>query len=185
MTIDEEILVIQKVIGARTTINIFYALVLFVGGLGFLLTGLASYIGYNFSFLMTVEWEIVFLPQGLVMSFYGFSALFISFYLWLTIILNVGGGYNEFDFDQGTISIFRWNFPGKNRKIRLRCFVSDIEAVCINNNLRWTMKPMISLRIPGTKNLTLNSSVEPFNGKYLEIEAARLAQRFQVPLENN
>lgn len=183
MKIEEEIVFFQKIIGARTPSNMFWALILLFGGGGFLITGLASFMGYNLRFLGEAEWKIVFLPQGLVMSFYGFSGLFISFYLWLTIVFNVGSGYNEFDCQKGTISLFRWSFPGKNRKIRLRCYVSDIEAVCINSTIGFTIKPTISLRIQGTKNLTLNSPIESVNDQYLETEAARLAQLFQVPLE--
>ncbi|KAG6539897.1 hypothetical protein Mapa_018736 [Marchantia paleacea] len=41
--------------------------------------------------------QILFIPQGIVMCFYGIAGLFISFYLWCTICWNVGSGYNKFD----------------------------------------------------------------------------------------
>ena len=39
----------------------------------------------------------MFLPQGLVMSFYGVAGLTLALYLWLTIAWDVGSGYNEFN----------------------------------------------------------------------------------------
>uniref|UniRef100_A0A453FGS6 Photosystem I assembly protein Ycf4 n=1 Tax=Aegilops tauschii subsp. strangulata TaxID=200361 RepID=A0A453FGS6_AEGTS len=42
------------------------------------------------------------------MSFYGIAGLFISSYLWCTILWNVGSGYDRFDRKEGIVCIFRW-----------------------------------------------------------------------------
>jgi hypothetical protein len=82
------------------------------------------------------------------------------------------------------ISIFRWGFPGQNRKIRVRCLIRDVEAVCIDTNIGFIIKPIISLRLQGKQNLPLNSMVESFSSKEIEKQAAELAQFLQVPLES-
>ncbi|KAL2223582.1 UNVERIFIED_CONTAM: Cytochrome f [Sesamum indicum] len=65
------------------------------------------------------------------MSFYGIAGLFISSYLWCTISWNVGGGYDRFDKKEGMAYIFRWGFPGKNRRILFRFRIKDIRSVRI------------------------------------------------------
>ncbi|KAH0851503.1 hypothetical protein HID58_094694 [Brassica napus] len=59
-----------------------------MSSLGFLLVGTSSYLGKNFISLVASQ-EILFFPQGIVMSFYGIAGLFISCYLWCTILWNV------------------------------------------------------------------------------------------------
>ncbi|KAI3664694.1 hypothetical protein L1987_89536 [Smallanthus sonchifolius] len=59
------------------------------GSLGFLLVGTSSYLGRNLISLFPSQ-QIVFFPQGIVMSFYGIAGLFISSYLWCTISWNQG-----------------------------------------------------------------------------------------------
>uniref|UniRef100_A0A8R7NXC9 Photosystem I assembly protein Ycf4 n=1 Tax=Triticum urartu TaxID=4572 RepID=A0A8R7NXC9_TRIUA len=54
------------------------------------------------------------------MSFYGIAGLFISSYLWCTILWNVGSGYDRFDRKEGIVCIFRWGFPGIKRRVFLR-----------------------------------------------------------------
>jgi hypothetical protein len=54
------------------------------------------------------------------MSLYGIAGLFMSSYLWCTMSLNIGSGYDLFDRKEGIVCIFRWRFPGKNRRIFLR-----------------------------------------------------------------
>jgi hypothetical protein len=51
------------------------------------------------------------------MCFYGIAGLFISSYLWCTILFDVGSGYNKFDKIKGIVCLFRWGFPKKNRRI--------------------------------------------------------------------
>ncbi|KAF5802776.1 putative photosystem I Ycf4, assembly [Helianthus annuus] len=105
--------------GGSKTSNFCWAIILFLGSLGFLLVGTSSYLGRNLISLFPSQ-EIVFFPQGIVMSFYGIASLFISSYLWCTISWNVGSGYDRFDIKDGIVCIFRWGFPGKNRRV---CFI--------------------------------------------------------------
>ena len=63
--------------------------------------------------------ELIFMPQGIVMTFYGTTGLLLSAFLLATIQLNVGGGYNLYDKKNKKIEIFRLGFPGKKKEICL------------------------------------------------------------------
>ena len=63
------------------------------------------------------------------MSFYGVAGAMLATYLWLTISWDVGAGYNEFNKDEGIMRIFRYGFPGKNRRVNLVSDLADVQAV--------------------------------------------------------
>ena len=108
----------DPVVGSRRISNYVWGTITTLGGLGFLLTGISSFYQKNLLFFIHVD-NIVFFPQGLVMCFYGLLAFLFSAYIWLTVFWAVGEGFNEFNKERGEIRIFRWGFPGKNRKINL------------------------------------------------------------------
>jgi hypothetical protein len=91
---------------------------LFVGGLGFLLAGISSYFKINLLPFANPT-ELVFIPQGLVMMFYGTLSLGLSLYIIITILLDIGSGYNEYNKIENLVKIVRKGFPGKNREILL------------------------------------------------------------------
>ncbi|CAI0551711.1 unnamed protein product [Linum tenue] len=88
---------IELIVGSRKISNFCWAFILFLGSLGFWGVGFSSYLGRN---------QILFFPQGIVMSFYGIAGLFFSSYLWCTIFWNVGSGYDRFDRKEGIVQIF-------------------------------------------------------------------------------
>ena len=60
----------EKILGSRRFSNYFWATLLLIGGLMFLLAGISSYLKINLlPFANTTE--LVFIPQGIVMMFYG------------------------------------------------------------------------------------------------------------------
>jgi hypothetical protein len=75
----------DKIIGSRRFSNYFWSIVLFVGGLGFLLAGLSSYFKINL-LPFSNPTELIFIPQGLVMMFYGTLSLGLSIYIIITIL---------------------------------------------------------------------------------------------------
>ena len=115
---------------SRKTSNFFWSFILFLGSLGFLVVGTSSYLGKNILSVFPSE-QILFFPQGLIMSFYGIAGLFMSSYLWSTILWNVGSGYDQFDRKERIVCIFRWGFPGINRRIFLRFHMKDIQSIRI------------------------------------------------------
>jgi hypothetical protein len=38
-------------------------------------------------------------------------------------------GFNEFDKQQGIVRIFRWGFPGNNRRIDISYSIDDVKAI--------------------------------------------------------
>ena len=56
--------------GSRRISNIFWASIVTLGGVGFFLTGISSFFNTNLLFF-TDSTEISFIPQGIVLLFYG------------------------------------------------------------------------------------------------------------------
>ena len=120
----------DKIVGSRRFSNYFWSFFLFLGGLGFLLAGLSSYFKINF-LPFADPTELVFIPQGLVMMFYGTLSFGISIYISLTIFLDIGSGYNEYNKIENLVKIIRKGFPGKNREILLTYSLSNVRAIGI------------------------------------------------------
>jgi len=109
----------DKIVGSRRFSNYFWSFFLFVGGLGFLLAGISSYFKVNLLPFANPT-ELVFIPQGLVMMFYGTLSLGFSIYIILTVVLDVGSGYNEYNKAENLVKIVQSNskylFMLKRRK---------------------------------------------------------------------
>jgi hypothetical protein len=173
---------INSIQGARNWSNILLAIFLSLGSLGFLGIGIISYLKAHNLDSMNLN-TLPFIPQGVVMCFYGIAGIFMGGYLWWTVFFNVGSGYNEIDLDQGMILLFRWGFPGKNRKIRVRCLIRDIESIRITSQSALGRLDTIALCIQGATELPFDSIFNAGNTDIIEQEAAQLAQYLQVPLE--
>ena len=172
----------QKVLGSRRFSNYWWATISSLGGTGFLLAGLSSYLKINLlPFAETTE--LLFIPQGIVMAFYGTAGLLLATYLWLIILWDVGGGYNEFNQETGSIKIFRWGFPGKNRRIEINCKTADVQAVRVE--IKEGINPLraLYLRVKGRRNIPLTRVGQPLSLQELENQGATLAQFLRVPLE--
>ena len=86
----------DTIVGSRRFSNYFWSFFLFVGGLGFLLAGISSYFKINLLPFANPT-ELVFIPQGVVMMFYGALSLSLSLYIGATILWDIGSGYNEYN----------------------------------------------------------------------------------------
>nr|YP_009561951.1 photosystem I assembly protein Ycf4 [Phytolacca insularis]YP_010556508.1 photosystem I assembly protein Ycf4 [Phytolacca polyandra]UYS91806.1 photosystem I assembly protein Ycf4 [Phytolacca acinosa]QAT97978.1 photosystem I assembly protein Ycf4 [Phytolacca insularis]UYS91134.1 photosystem I assembly protein Ycf4 [Phytolacca polyandra]UYS91974.1 photosystem I assembly protein Ycf4 [Phytolacca acinosa] len=173
---------IELITGSRKISNFCWAFILFLGSLGFLLVGISSYLGRNLISLFPPQ-QIIFFPQGLVMSFYGIAGLFISSYLWCTILLNVGSGYDRFDRKEGIVCIFRWGFPGKNRRIFLRFLIKDIQSIRIELKEGISTRRVLYLEIRGQGAIPLTRTDENLTPREIEQKAAELAYFLGVPIE--
>nr|YP_010601979.1 hypothetical protein PN148_pgp056 [Silene lhassana]WAM61555.1 hypothetical protein [Silene lhassana] len=173
---------IELITGSRKISNLGWAIILFIGSLGFVLVGISSYLGRNFISLFPPQ-QILFFPQGIVMSFYGIAGLFISSYLWCTISLNVGSGYDFFDKKEGIVCIFRWGFPGKNRRICLRFLIKDIQSIRIEFKEGIYTRRVLYLEIRGQGAIPLTRTDENLTPREIEQKAAELAYFLRVPIE--
>jgi hypothetical protein len=168
--------------GSRRLSNYWWASVVFLGALGFLFTGLSSYFGQNLLTFLQAQ-NITFFPQGLVMSFYGILGILLSIYLWLTIIWNVGGGFNEFNKKAGTIRIFRWGFPGKTRCIDISYSLKEVEAIKVDFKQGVNPQRTLYLRVKGKREIPLSQIGQPLTVEEVEKQAAELAKFLQVSVE--
>ena len=173
----------DNIIGSRRFSNYFWSFFLFIGGLGFLLAGISSYLKINLlPFANTTE--LVFIPQGLIMMFYGTLSLGFSIYIIMTIFLDIGSGYNEYNKLENLIKIVRKGFPGKNREILLTYPLADVRAIGIKITEGLNPTRSIYLCLKDERNIPLTPVQEPTAISNLEEEAADLAKFLDLKLEN-
>ena len=190
------------IIGERRISNYLWASIILIGGIGFLLTGISAYFQFNI-LNSTSTFLISFFPQGLLMCFYGSLAILLSIYWWLLIYWDIGGGFNEFNKKEGFLRIFRWGYPGKNRRIDLIYLLKDIETIRVElkqNQGLFSSDQTIYVKL--RKNLTLLDQTkskglnqketfeiplggigQPLTLKEIEKQASELANYLQVALE--
>jgi hypothetical protein len=173
----------DKIVGSRRFSNYFWSVFLFVGGLGFLLAGISSYFKINLLPFANLT-ELVFIPQGLVMMFYGTLSLSISIYIIITVLLDIGSGYNEYNKIENLVKIVRKGFPGKNRKILLTYPLSNIRSIGIKITEGLNPTRSMYLCLKDERNIPLTPVQEPTSISDLEEEAADLAKFLDLKLEN-
>lgn len=173
------------VVGSRRLSNYVWAMISFLGGLGFVLAGLSSYVHTNLLGLSQFKAETLrFFPQGLIMTFYGSLGLVLSFYLALTILWGVGGGFNRFDKQSRNVRIFRWGFPGKHRIIDLNYALDDVLAIRLDLSEGLNPTRRIYLCVKGQREIPLTRVGQPISLEEIEKLASELAQFLQKDLLN-
>ena len=172
----------QNILGSRRFSNFFWAVAVSLGGTGFLLAGLSSYLKTNL-LIVSDPTGLQFIPQGIALGFYGVAGLLLAIYLWLLIVWNVGSGYNEFNKETGKVKIFRRGFPGKNRQIEIEIPLEDIQSV--KAEIKEGLNPKRSLYLKAKKrsDIPLTRVGEPIALSTLENQGAELARFLEVPLE--
>lgn len=173
----------DKIVGSRRFSNYFWSVFLFFGGLGFLLAGISSYFKINFLPFANPT-ELVFIPQGLVMMFYGTLSLGMSIYIITTLLLDVGSGYNEYNKTENLVKIVRKGFPGKNREILLTYPLSNVQSIGIKITEGLNPTRSIYLCLKDERRIPLTPVQEPTSISELEEEAADLAKFLDLKLEN-
>ena len=173
----------DKIVGSRRFSNYFWSLFLFVGGLGFLLAGISSYLKINLLPFADTS-SLVFIPQGVVMMFYGTLSLGFSIYIIITILLDIGSGYNEYNKVENIVKVIRKGFPGKNREILLTYPLTNVKAIGIKITEGLNPTRSIYLCLKDERNIPLTPVQEPTAISNLEEEAADLAKFLDVKLEN-
>ena len=173
----------DEIIGSRRFSNYFWSVALFLGGIGFLLAGISSYLKINL-LPFTNATELVFIPQGLVMMFYGTLSFGISVYITATVFLDIGGGCNEYNRIENLVKIVRKGFPGRNREILLTYPFSNIKYIGIKITEGLNPTRSIYLCLKDDRKIPLTPVQEPTSISNLEEEAASLAKFLNLKLEN-
>nr|BDA97725.1 photosystem I assembly protein Ycf4 [Rhodomonas sp. NIES-698] len=170
------------ILGSRRFSNYLWAIVSFSGGIGFLLAGLSSYLGTQLLPFANTE-TLVFIPQGIVMTFYGTIGILLSAFLILNISLNIGGGYNSYNKEKGIVKIFRLGFPGKRRSILLQYKIQEIKSIKLSIAEGLNPKREIYLQTKDQREIPLTRVGEPLLLSQIEEEAVDLANYLNIPLE--
>ena len=170
------------IVGERRFSNYWWSTTILFGSIGFLLTGISSYLGSSL-ILIFGNTTISFFPQGLLMAFYGSLGFLVSIYWWLLIFWNVGGGFNEFNKKEGIIRIFRWGYPGKNRRIDLLYTLKDVEAIRVELQQGFDSQRTIYLRLKNQREIPITGIGQPLTLKEIEKQASELANFLQISLE--
>ena len=173
----------DTIVGSRRFSNYCWSFFLLVGGIGFLLAGVSSYFKINLLPFANPT-ELAFIPQGLVMMFYGTLSFAMSLYIITTVLLDIGSGYNEYNKIENLVKIVRKGFPGKNREILLTYPLSNIQAIGIKITEGLNPTRSLYLCLKDERNIPLTPVQEPTSISNLEEEAADLAKFLDLKLEN-
>jgi hypothetical protein len=172
----------EKIIGSKRTSNYISGFFLSLGGFGFFVSGLSSFLKIRLLPFLKTE-ELLFIPQGIIMTFYGTLAMVLSIYIFLTIFWDIGGGYNEFNKKENLIKIIRKSFPGKNEKILIVYPLSNIKSVKLVISEGFNGKRQIVLCTKDQKEIPISPIEEPLGLTELEEKACLLASFLEVKLE--
>ncbi|QBE68419.1 photosystem I assembly related protein Ycf4 [Synechococcus sp. WH 8101] len=169
----------QPVVGSRRLSNVLVALMVSIGGIGFLFASLSSYLGRDLLPLGHPA-GLVFVPQGLVMGLYSIAAALLATYLWAVIAIDVGAGTNRFDKAAGVVTISRRGF---RRPISVEIPLKDVKAVKVEVRDGFNTRRRVSLRVQGRRDMPLTRVGEPLPLAQLEQDGAELARFLGVNLE--
>ena len=169
----------QSVLGFRRLSNQLLAVIVTIGGLGFTLTCLSSYLGRDLLPIGSPS-TLLFVPQGLVMGLYGIAGLLLASYLWAMIKINLGAGSNNFDKASGMVKICR---RGYFKLISAEFPLKDVKAVKVEVRDGFNPLRRLSLRVQGRRDITLTRVGQPLPLAQLEQDGAELARFLDVNLE--
>jgi hypothetical protein len=168
--------------GSRRFSNIFWALAVTIGGYGFFLTGLSSYFKVNFLLFSNVK-ELTFIPQGITLLFYGSVGLILGIFLCLTILWDVGSGYNEYNKNLKKVFLYRQGFPGINRTFTLSFSFDEIRSIKVRVKEGLNPVRQLILCLNDKREIPLSGINRPISLSTIENEAVRLAQYLNIYLE--
>jgi hypothetical protein len=179
---EQEPLIRDYIEGSRRLSNIFWATAVSAGGLGFFLSGLSSFFKENLLFFSDSA-NIAFIPQGIVLIFYGTVGSILGMFLWLTIWWDVGFGYNEFSKENKKINIYRRGFPGKNRELYLDFKFTELKSIKMSIKDGLNPKRQLLLCLNDSREIPLTGTNYPIALNKIETDALKLAKYLNVYLE--
>jgi hypothetical protein len=183
MTIQNTPIRYNLILGSKRISNYFWLVISFLGGVGFFLAGLSSYLQIQMLPFTKIE-NISFIPQGIVMTFYGSIGILLSIFLFANIVFNVGGGYNKYDKSLNKVEIFRLGFPAQSREIYLSYDFKEIRSIKLSIQEGLNPKREIYLCTKDQRQIPLTRVGEPLLLSSIEEEAVDLSLFLNVPLEN-
>jgi hypothetical protein len=180
--VEENSIIKSYIPGSRRLSNFFWAIVVSGGGLGFFLTGLSSFFQKNL-LIFSDSSNISFIPQGIVLLFYGTVGIALGIFLSLTIWWNIGAGYNEYDRVSKKILVYRKGFPGKSNQLKLSFDFEEIKSVKMRIEEGLNPRRQILLCLLDNREIPLIGIEQPIALNKIENEAITLAKHLNVFLE--
>jgi hypothetical protein len=179
--------------GTNRLNNYFWSFILFVFGIGFFITGLSSYLNFQKqTFLIFNFTEIEYLPQGILLIFYGTCSILLSFLILWLIKLNLGSGVNTYDIESKVIRITRKNFPIFTNKFQLKSSniylvypFSQILKIELELLSGLNPKRVIYLILKDNRRIPLTLSNQLDELSFLEERAIFIAKVLKVDLKLN
>ena len=168
--------------GSRRLSNFFWAITVSLGGFGFFLTGLSSFFKVNLLFFSNSS-DITFIPQGIVLLFYGTVGSILGTFLFLTIWWNVGSGYNEYNKASQKVTLYRQGFPGKNRQLLFNFNFDEIKSIKMRIKEGINPKRQLLLCLVDSREIPLTGIEQPVSLNVIEEEAISIAKYLNVSLE--
>jgi len=168
--------------GSRRLSNFLWAFIVFCGGLGFFLSGLSSYFAKNFLFFSNYT-EILFIPQGLTLTFYGTVGLTIGSFLWLSIYWDIGVGYNEYNKLTQEVTLYRKGFPGNNNEVLLKFPFSQIKSIKMFLREGLNQRRQLLLCLKDDRQIPLSGIDRTYTLAEIETQALKLAKYLNIYLE--
>jgi hypothetical protein len=126
----------------------------------------------------------VFIPQGIAMLFYGTGAVGIALYIFLTVLWDIGSGYNQFSKEDETVRIIRQGFPGKNRTLFLSYEFKNIKSLKLLVKQGINPRCNILLVLKDKREIPLFPAQFLLSPNELEKKAIQLSKFLNVPLES-
>lgn len=185
----ETITYCESIKGARRFTNFFWLILLLLFGLGFLIAGFSSYFNFNFLFFSNFA-NVEFIPQGILLLFYGTCAILLSLLILNFIKWDIGSGTNNYDIEGSVIRLSRRGFPILTKEFKFE--QSNIYLVypfsdVVNLELEIVdgINPtrIIYLRLKDNRRIPLSPSNQLNDLRYLENRAMFLARLLKVDLK--
>ena len=126
---------------------------------------------------------ISFVPQGIVLLFYGTVGSILGVFLALTVWWNVGSGYNEYNRNLQKVKLYRKSFPGKNRELCLKFNFAEVQSVKMKIKEGLNPRRQLFLCLKDAREIPLTGIDKPIALNKIESEAIKLAKYLNIYLE--
>lgn len=174
----------EKIEETDKNIKYLINLVMFLGSVGFTITGISSYLNKDILSFLEIK-NIIFFPQGLTMLIYGTLGFIFSINQLKILIQEVGEGYNEFNKETGKMTLFRKGTSNdKKSDIKIIYPLNDIESIKIEVKTDlFNTKQRIYICNKNKIELPIFQPDRPLKIKELEEKGIKIASFLRVPIK--
>jgi hypothetical protein len=127
--------------------------------------------------------EISFIPQGIILVFYGTIGSILGIFIALTVWWNVGSGYNEYNRNSQKVTLYRRGFPGKNRELTFTFPFEEVKSIKLRIKEGINPRRQLLLCLTDSREIPLTGLEEPVALNKIEDEAITIAKYLNVFLE--